>query len=117
MREWRHGIPYHFEYPAFNGLPAVCELRVYQHTGKTIVVASDVDVGPPLNNNLEIIATLLRQQGIRFDLFIEHYDERPLIEECFDWVTFTWQDHTAINIQWRNASREEVEAVYDLPTS
>jgi hypothetical protein len=112
MREREDGQPYPFEYRAINGFDAICELRLYRHQGKTIVVATDADVGPSVTNNVEVIATLLQQQGIAFDLFCEHYarDAIANFEETFDWVTFTWQGENAVHPDWRPGSREQLEA-------
>jgi hypothetical protein len=73
MKEIQPGFPYPFEYRADNGFDAICEIRVFQHAGKTVVVATDLDIGPSVTNNVERIATLLRQVGIVWDFFCEHY--------------------------------------------
>jgi hypothetical protein len=111
MREFEHGIPYPFEYRAENGFNAVCEIRVFQHGGKTIVVATDLDVGPSVTNNVERIATLLRGRGIRWDVFLEHYFNRPDAErpETFDFVEFTWRENVAYAPKWRYGTRKELE--------
>jgi hypothetical protein len=50
MQEHEEGIPYPFEYRAMNGFAAICEIRLYRHNDKTIVVATDADVGPSVTN-------------------------------------------------------------------
>ncbi len=114
MQERQAGSPYPFEYEALNGLPAICEIRVYEHEGKTVIVATDLDVGPSVTNNVERIASLLRQQGIQWDVFCEHYFDRPETDargsETFDWVTFTWSRGVAHHPVWRPGSREQLEA-------
>jgi hypothetical protein len=115
MHERDDGTPYPFEYQAINGFEAICEIRLYRHVGKTVVVATDLDVGPSVTNNVERIATLLRQQDITFDLFCEHYfdrgEETPRGDETFDWVEFTWSGETAIHATWKPGSREQVESL------
>ncbi len=114
MPERKIGVPYPFEYEAINGFDAICEIRVYEHQGKTVVVATDLDVGPSVTNNVERIASLLRQQGIEWDVFCEHYFDRADTDvrgkETFDWVTFTWSGEIAHHPQWRPGSREQLEA-------
>jgi hypothetical protein len=111
MRERDEGVSYPLEYRAANGFHAICEIRLYHHEGKTIVVATDLDVGPSVTNNAEVIATLLRERGIDFDLFCEHYEPGPDhdLEEVFDWVTFTWQGTTAVHPEWQPGTRQQVE--------
>jgi hypothetical protein len=62
-----------------------------------------------------VIASLLWQQGILFNLFCEHYRDREpgdiRGEETFDWVEFTWQGETAVHANWKPGSREQVEAL------
>ena len=113
MKERHDGSPYSLEYRALNGFPAVCEIRVYQHVGKTIVVATDVDTGPSVTNNVEAIATSLRRHGIYFDYFVEHYVERieTKREETFDWVTFTWREDVAVHAAWKAGTCEELETI------
>src|SRR5574341_2608883 len=105
MPERKIGIPYPFEYRAINGIDAICEIRVYEHEGKSVVVATDLDVGPSVTNNVERIATLLRGQGIIWDVFCEHCFDRPGDDargkETFDWVSFTWSGDTAHHPVWR----------------
>jgi hypothetical protein len=113
MREIRLGVPYPFEYRALNGCDAVCEIRVFQHNNKTIVVVIDVDVGPSVTNNVEQMATLLRRSGIEWDAFCEHYFDRldHEREETFDWVMFTWEGERAVKPDWKPGSRQQLEAL------
>ena len=112
MREFEVGFPYPFEYKAENGFEAICEVRSYQYLGKTIVVATDSDTGPSVTNNVERIATLLREGGIAWDAFCEHYQAQPEIarDETFDWVSFEWDKDAATHPAWRPGSRTELEA-------
>jgi hypothetical protein len=57
MKERGEGLPHPFEYTAMNGFPAVCEIRLYHYQDITIVVATDLNVGPSVTNNVERIAT------------------------------------------------------------
>jgi hypothetical protein len=111
MRETEQGRPYPVEYRAENGFQAVCEIRIYEHESKIIVVATDLGVGPSVTNNVERIATVLREQGITWDYFFEHYFDRPEVErpETFDFVEFTWRGNLAFQPKWKAGTREKLE--------
>ena len=107
------GYPYNFEYELKNRTRAVCEIRLYEHLGKQVLIASDAGVGESVTNNVECLATALRRIGVQWDLFIDHYSGYPEQKEyeMFEIVIFTWQGQLASNPRWCEISQVQLEII------
>ena len=103
----------------------VCQVRILQGESGTTVIATEIDINPgaSVTNAVEAIAT----QAVKdFSLdphrtrFIEHYAQESYEErnrnepETYDEVSFTWQDSTATNPQWRRLQSEEIADLADI---
>lgn len=111
--EQKDVYPYLFEYELDERAPAVCEMRLYKHNDKHILVASDVGVGSSVTNNVDRLATALAKRGVIWDIFIDHYpgDSQRGEPEIFEVVTFSWLKQAAIEPRWFETSRTELETI------
>lgn len=95
-----------------------CRLRVYQIPGRTVVIATDQDIGPSVTNAAEEIATQVVHQ-FRIDperlLWVEHYlreDTRAGQSsggEEYDLVTFVWDGKQFVQPHWTYSTQRAIE--------
>jgi hypothetical protein len=103
-----------FEYKPFpHHRLARCRVRLYEHDGQQVVVATEIDGNPGMSvtNAAEDIATqLVTDYGLDIErlVWIEHYCY-PDEDHKFDLVRFTWEDGKASDPQWRCITFEEAE--------
>lgn len=109
-----------FRYKPQNaGIEARCRLRVYQESGKTIFLLTELPENPGMSvtNAADQIATwLVADNNVKPEnaIFIEHYpadDTRP--QDTYDLINFTWGERQgkwyATIPQWRRLTLEEAE--------
>jgi hypothetical protein len=92
---------------------AHCRVRIYEHEGQQVVVATEMEGNPGMSvtNAAEDIATqLAAAYNLEVDrlIWIEHYCY-PDEGHIFDLVRFTWEGGKASDPQWRRITFEEVE--------
>jgi hypothetical protein len=103
-----------FDYkPSPHHRMAHCRVRIYEHDGKQVVVATEQpnNSGMSVTNAAEQIASqVVVQYGLDVNnlIWIEHYFY-PDEGHSFDLVRFTWDGFTARQPQWRRLTLEEVE--------
>lgn len=98
--------PYLFPYKTRIAEPASCEVRIYEHKSKKIIIVSDVGIGPRISDNIEVIATELERIGVEWKFFVEHYNN-PV--PSFSFVAFTWNEiNVATNPRWSAVSEDVV---------
>jgi hypothetical protein len=95
---------------------AHCRIRLYEHDGRQVVVASEVADNPGMSvtNAAEDLATQVvtyYKLDIERLVWIEHYPADRKLEDpaTFDLVRFTWTEETASHPEWRRLTFEEVE--------
>ena len=93
----------------WKNLDCSCRIDLYQGQGsaknKLVVIATDINVGQSVTNEIETIATLVRRRenaDVLDLIFIEHYEERTHFQhyrpndrfysESFDRVNFFWSE-------------------------
>jgi hypothetical protein len=112
--------PETLEYEALNGLPAVCEVRVYHNIPVnspreiSAIVVTDCGAGPSITNNIERIASVLKGNGLFWDVFIEHYpaDLTGGRQDTFDLVRMQWATpQVAIQPRWKRIERGVAEGI------
>ena len=118
---------YQLEWKDWKNLDCGCRIRIYtgqeNAKGKTVVLATDINVGQSVTNEAETIATLVcRDNGIEVgDLyFIEHYEERintpgykpqdVFYAEDFSRVVFRWNigDNRFESPKWSPLNHRQV---------
>lgn len=127
------------QFRGYWGHPAHCHSAVYEHAGKTIIVATELEsnAGTSITNMAEYLATDLWQKmgapALEHFVWIERYADRgfthcgPTLEESFDLVTFTaarpeWsmlanQQHYSTVLrqpQWKRVTQADVERLIGL---
>ena len=106
----------HFDYARKGHIPTSqgwCNLRVYQHTGKTVVVASEViksdgsyaNDGMSIINAIEVVIGCVLDSQLKFDVLIEHLPPRGLNRMTgeFDWG----EDFSQVEFQLKRGSFAE----------
>ena len=94
---------FRFTYNGYNNIPSWCEVEVWIHKNKYLVVMTEPNTngsGTSVTNACEIIATtLFRQVGVfktktkpEDIIWIEHYPERDGGDESFDEIEFQFDD-------------------------
>ena len=120
---------YRLEWKDWKNLACACRVRIYdgqgEMEGKTVVIATDINVGQSVTNECENIATLVCGENdinSRDLVFIEHYKKEdeakhrrndPLFAEHFDRVQFIFDVRTNRfkNPNWSRLSHEEIERI------
>jgi len=111
-----------FHYNDLFTRPAHCRVRVYDNTGRIVVIASESPNNPgcSITNSADQLATLVCQRyGLNAEriVWIEHYPERRVkrslrddtFEEHFNLVTFRLSGEGFSSPQWTAIDRSRVE--------
>lgn len=116
------------EWKDWKGMACACGIRIYagvgEASGKTVVIATDLNIGVSVTNQAGEIATMIcRDENIAPEnlILIENYNHEPRSkpgvksirdDQTYDLVLLNWneiQQKFSVN-DWRHSTKEKTEA-------